>query len=181
MTFRAKIVTPLGTFERRYEKEEDFERLVFLGPAGAVELWRRWYREGQWAAGIEQHHRRPPRWLHDRQTIGPPPPPTHERCKLLRGACWCDGSGIWAEEYWMPLLKSNGYSAVFDRLEEYYCDIFEDKEYKKQYMNIWSKCDENSQNCSLQSQVVDDSWVIISQEKLCFCIKYIMGLYSLSS
>jgi hypothetical protein len=45
------------------------------------------------------------------------------KCEYLGVPCYYDGSSLNAEKYW-NILRNEGSEAVWDALEEYYCDIF---------------------------------------------------------
>ncbi|REK57591.1 MAG: hypothetical protein DWQ49_08980 [Bacteroidetes bacterium] len=50
--------------------------------------------------------------------------PQEDPCEWLDGqACYCDGSGLLAQEY-MEILLEKGSDAIWDLLEDYYQDTF---------------------------------------------------------
>jgi len=49
-----------------------------------------------------------------------------QNCEITDGECHCDGSSLQAQEHWQPIFLHEGSEGVFKRLEQYYCNHFED-------------------------------------------------------
>lgn len=69
-------------------------------------------------AGVEFHSRTPPDGSHDA--------PSQDRCWLLEGPCWHDGSSLWAEEHFLPLWlhDPHNHKEVFLSLQRAYREQF---------------------------------------------------------
>jgi hypothetical protein len=74
--------------------------------------------------GIEIHSRKP---LYGRQNAA-----DNDRCWIVGGPCWHDGSTLVAREFWVPLFRtcnsSGNFDALFMCLESDYRDRLSDKE-----------------------------------------------------
>lgn len=58
-----------------------------------------------------------PKPMYDGQT------PTHEDCEYTGGVCYCDGSGLRAEE-WMEVFIAKGGEEIWTMLEQEYLERF---------------------------------------------------------
>jgi hypothetical protein len=87
-----------------------------VGPAGAVHFHctRNEDSFGERSGGVEFHYREDtkPGYLNDASH--------HEDCWILRGACWHDGTSVWASDYWIPMYESLGEQAVMEALVRTY-------------------------------------------------------------
>ena len=62
------------------------------------------YDSGEhWSAGLEFHSRVP---LRDE-------PPSHDRCWLLDGPCWHDGTSLYAQEHYLPMVIAGEHRRIF--------------------------------------------------------------------
>lgn len=52
------------------------------------------------SAGLEYHRRQP---LPDNDS-----PPSHEKCWLIGGPCWHDGTSLYAQEKYVPMFRQGG-------------------------------------------------------------------------
>lgn len=100
-----------------YAKPFDFEKhnWELVGPYGGVSFHASFSDDAQEAsAGLEFHHT---------EACGyrPETAPDHINCYLTGGACWHDGTSLYASEtLWpkiLPLLRSGGHQNVFSILE----------------------------------------------------------------
>jgi len=68
-----------------------------------------------WSAGLETHHRQPPEYMADDA-------PSHEKCWLIGGACWHDGTSLYAEEHYLPMwrIAPHEHEKMFAELEREY-------------------------------------------------------------
>ena len=104
----------------RLTREDDYEkRWIVVGKLGAVDfhcshddsdLARKYGRSG----GVEFHYRAPTDWMRQDYSC------THDRCWILGGKCWHDGTSLWASEHWIPMLERSGEEAVWRELEHTY-------------------------------------------------------------
>lgn len=64
------------------------------------------------SGGIELHFREPPEYMAEDA-------PSHDRCELLQGPCWHDGSSMQATERWIPFwqLAPHEHERMFRELE----------------------------------------------------------------
>lgn len=60
-----------------------------------------------WSAGLEAHSRTP---LHEVEA------PSHDECWLLKCPCWHDGTSLYAQEAYLPLVLGGAHESVFRRL-----------------------------------------------------------------
>jgi len=74
----------------------------------------------QYSAGLECHCRQPPRYMADDA-------PANEKCWLIGGPCWHDGTSLYAQESYVPfwLGSPHDHERMFRRLEGEYRDRFE--------------------------------------------------------
>jgi hypothetical protein len=111
---------------KRIRTEDDYEiRWILVGPLGAIDFhcstlaWTEEMRAtvpGMWrSGGVEYHYRAAPYYM---RTEGP----SHERCWILGGPCWHDGTSLWASEHWIPLLERSGEDAIWQELQKTYVD-----------------------------------------------------------
>jgi hypothetical protein len=98
------------------------------GAAGGIHLfiWPMDIEAIGYIGGIEVHWRTQPSWSNSSE-------PDHERCWLLDGPCWHDGSSLEATDYWIPLWlsirgQSNEHQIMFDHLRGEYAERFESME-----------------------------------------------------
>jgi hypothetical protein len=95
-----------------------------VGPHGAIEFWFTDRGQGadyyRYLGGVETHQRKPFEYSSDKEA------PDHDKCDVLSGPCWYDGTSLWAMEYWIPevLRYDNWQEAeelfVFPTLERTY-------------------------------------------------------------
>lgn len=101
-------------------------RLGVVGPRGGVELAftcseapRQFNRDSAITAdGFEIHSRRP--MYDDDDSL-----PSHTDCWFVGGPCWHDGTTLWAREFVMPLLLSQGTAGFWPWLEQEYAKRFD--------------------------------------------------------
>ena len=43
-------------------------------------------------------------------------PPSHDECHILKSPCWHDGTSLYAEEHYVPLLKFGDHIAIFSSM-----------------------------------------------------------------
>ena len=60
-----------------------------------------------WSAGIEVHSRTP---------MNGDEAPSHDHCWLLECPCWHDGSSLYAQEQYLPMILAGNHGAVFRRM-----------------------------------------------------------------
>ena len=83
-----------------YNQDQPYHRYLVTGPRLALELHFYEYKPGDWSGGVECHYRKPPAYMADQA-------PSHETCHAFDGnACWHDGTGLWASEYWIPMWQT---------------------------------------------------------------------------
>lgn len=72
-----------------------------------------------WSAGLETHHRQPPEHMEDDA-------PSHEKCWLIGGPCWHDGTSLYASEQLLPewQRKPHDHAAMFELLQIEYAKRF---------------------------------------------------------
>ena len=98
-------------------------RMQVSGPDGGCEFWfncrneeQRRYGEGAITlGGFECHwkeHSRPD-YYKDREAH-------YTDCTITGGACWHDGTSLWANEHWLPGMTSGGEEWVWRELEAEY-------------------------------------------------------------
>jgi len=63
-----------------------------------------------WAAGIELHSRTP---LYGESA------PSHDECWLLKCPCWHDGSSLYAQDHFLPMVIAGDHERVFRELVRY--------------------------------------------------------------
>jgi hypothetical protein len=63
-----------------------------------------------WGAGLELHSRTP---LHGDTA------PTHDECWLLKCPCWHDGTSLYAQEHFLPMVIAGDHTRVFRELVRY--------------------------------------------------------------
>lgn len=75
----------------------------------------------RYSGGLEQHSRQP---------FGTDEAPSHEKCWLLGGPCWHDGTSLYAHETLIPmwLAAPNDHERVFRMLEHEYENRFNPKD-----------------------------------------------------
>jgi len=107
-----------------------YVRLQVIGEHGGVEFHfacypepiSQYYGENSWnSMGVEAHwkaHSKPDYFKNDACS--------HPDCSITGGECWHDGTSLWASEYWMPNFLDGGPEWAFDRLEQYYREVFAD-------------------------------------------------------
>lgn len=81
-----------------------------IGAAGAVSLNvsgpHHYGGEDHYSAGLECHWRSPPAYMCDR-------PPSHDECHVLKCPCWHDGTSLYAQERFLPLVLRGEHEVVF--------------------------------------------------------------------
>ena len=63
-----------------------------------------------WSAGLEIHSRTP---LHEDRA------PSHDHCWLLQCPCWHDGTSLYAQEHYLPMVMAGYHDMVFRDLIRY--------------------------------------------------------------
>lgn len=74
---------------------------------------------GRYSGGLEFHYRQPPDYMSNDA-------PSHEKCWLIGGACWHDGSSLYAQECVIPFWEcdKNNHERMFKFLEREYSEKF---------------------------------------------------------
>jgi hypothetical protein len=92
------------------------------GPKGGIHLHITVTENYGPSGGIEFHHRVPPEYMQDDAP--------HEKCSVIAGPCWHDGSSMYATEHWIPLWEASphDHEGMFRRLEMEYEDRFNKEE-----------------------------------------------------
>ena len=74
----------------------------------------------RYSGGLECHYRQPPDYMSEDA-------PSHERCHVLEGPCWHDGSSLYASETVIPfwLLAPDDHERMFRFLESEYVGRFD--------------------------------------------------------
>lgn len=77
------------------------------------------YCTEQFSGGIEIHYRQPPSYMRNDA-------PSQDRCWLLQGPCWHDGSSLQVSESWIPRWRASphDHERMFTMLKSEYDDIF---------------------------------------------------------
>lgn len=91
-----------------------------IGKLGALSFWVSAYGAVAYG-GIEKHYYPESK---PKSALGYA---KHEKCNFTGGACWHDGSSLWAREYWIPQVLPLGDVAIWERLEANYAMHMEDK------------------------------------------------------
>ena len=111
----------IATFGCKYELTRPFShwrhRWSVVGARMAIELHIEVPPKGaesvmrEYSGGLEVHYRAPPSYMRDQSPL--------EKCHLLGGPCWADGSSLQASEIWIPRWKRspNDHEAMFAALE----------------------------------------------------------------
>lgn len=104
---------------RRTETIHGETRYCVVGPEGAVDFhFSAGMRPGDpVCAGLEIHSRTPMEWQTGQA-------PRSDRCWLLDGPCWCDGTSLYATEHLYPLFQALGVDGFWIVLEREYRDRF---------------------------------------------------------
>lgn len=76
-------------------------------------------RDQQYSGGLEIHHRAPPDYMRDDA-------PSQDKCWLIGGPCWHDGTSLYASETIIPfwLCAPNDHERMFRFLEGEYARRF---------------------------------------------------------
>jgi hypothetical protein len=97
-----------------------------IGRKGAMhfhvtDMGEEWEQKGndRYSGGLETHHRQPPDYMDDQA-------PGTEDCWLLHGACWHDGTSLYAHERLIPywLVAPHYHERMFRMLEHEYEERF---------------------------------------------------------
>lgn len=102
---------------RKYERNAHRTIFAVVGERGGMHFWFHEDSDGEKHGGIEQHSRKP---MYDWDRA-----PSNDKCWLLDGPCWHDGSSLQAEEFWIPLYnatasRGGSFEAIFLALEGEY-------------------------------------------------------------
>ena len=118
-------------YKHKYEYSYSYGQHPFhvwscVGSRGAIHVHITDYGEkhaaeygNRYSGGIEIHYRQPPSYMDT--------PPSQNKCWLLGGPCWHDGSSLQASEYWIPSWKlaPHDHEAMFNLIEHRMRDSFE--------------------------------------------------------
>ena len=64
-----------------------------------------------WSAGLEFHWRLPPDYMRGQ-------PPSDDKCYLLKCPCWHDGTSLYAQEHYLPMVLRGDHASVFRRMAD---------------------------------------------------------------
>lgn len=80
-------------------------------------------RHERYSGGLETHYRAPPDYMAEQV-------PSQDKCWLLGGPCWHDGTSLYASENLIPfwLFDPHDHDRVFQRLAREYENRFEPKD-----------------------------------------------------
>ena len=85
---------------------------TLVGAKGGVHLHisgpHKYDGQDHWSAGLEVHSRTP--------MNGEDKPPSHDECWLLRCPCWHDGTSLYAQEHFLPIVMMGDTDRVFFEL-----------------------------------------------------------------
>ena len=103
--------------EYRFSIEHGAERHVWtcIGRHGALHLHISGPFDADWSGGLEVHYRVPPGYMDDCA-------PSSERCWLIGGPCWHDGTSLYVRETLVPLWLADrhNHALMFSILEKEY-------------------------------------------------------------
>lgn len=106
----------MDRYRKRYVKTwfiDSWEhRWEIVGARAGAHLSIRPYKSGdkiEHSAGLEMHYRNPPAYMGDCA-------PSHNRCFLLEGPCWHDGTSMYAQERFVPLFLDGDEDAIFSEM-----------------------------------------------------------------
>lgn len=109
--------------EYKYNNRGGAERHMWtcVGRHGAVHLHVSGPFDSRYSGGFEIHYRVPPDSMKDEA-------PSHEDCWLLHGACWHDGTSLYASEVLIPFWLSDrhDHERMFELLQREYAVWFVD-------------------------------------------------------
>jgi len=94
-------------YRSKYEYTNEFSKRhvwTVIGRHGAIHLHISEVSMGSdkpdsISGGVEYHYRVPPEYMSDDA-------PSHDRCSILQGPCWHDGTSSWATDHWIPLWQA---------------------------------------------------------------------------
>lgn len=120
MKFRNKF-----TYANRFGNAE--RTWIVIGRHGAIhfhvidlgEKYSKEHRAERYSGGLEIHYRQPPEYMANDA-------PSHDRCFVLEGPCWHDGTSLYAQERIIPFWQSapDDHERMFRFLEREYVERF---------------------------------------------------------
>jgi hypothetical protein len=104
--YRYKLsLSLLGTWHHSYE---------LIGAKGGLNLHvsgpHHYDNMDNWSAGLETHSRTP---------LYGDTAPSHDLCWLLQCPCWHDGTSMYAQEHYLPMVLAGDHERVFRELVRY--------------------------------------------------------------
>ena len=105
-------------YEKSYFAGSWSHSYSLVGRYGGLSLNIREYKDTP-SAGLEYHYRQPKDYMDDC--------PSHEKCHVINGPCWHDGTSLYARERYLPLFEAGYEDLIFsfmtsDANEAFYPD-----------------------------------------------------------